>query len=719
VGSRRRVSRTAIKRCLWSLPAAAATLGSALLFGPAASARAATQDPVSVRLAAMSPSVAKPGDTLQLSGSLVAPSGSSFSGVSVRLGVADLSLRSDMADAAGSDSNPVYNHSDTVGALAAGATVPWSLSVPVAALGLSSVHSVYAIDIEAWSNSGEIGVTRTYLPYDMSGDTSFQPTKMVLLWPVTAQPSLDGHTMTGVPEAAADLPAQQFAPGGRLAQVLADPAQVSGLTVSWLVDPDLLQTAASEQYGYTLYPNGATGAGSQDAAQWLASAKTDLGGAAGELWQLPATDPDFDSLAAADPAYAAQMVQSAKTLTGTTVKDLVGRGPSGMIAWPADGQADPAAVSLAQSIDPSAVLLDSGSVDLRTASNSYTPTGLAALSGGTPLAISDSDLDAVFDGDPADATYTGSSESLLASQRFLALSALIALERPYLSTPRTILVAPPRQVQPSLPLLQAVGQAGWIKTVGLSSLLSATPDPESRTSAPTQSAASAAENLTAAQLTDAEAANTSLQSLEQVLTAPGQQATASYDPAVLRAVSSSWRGAASGQEKFTAAVGGRLSTSVDAVHLVPKANVTLSGKSGQIPFTIENQLSYSVRVGVRVTTDRSGLTVKSVAVHTIPEGSTTVEVPVDSTVSGASVTVTAQLVTGSGAPYGAPESLTVSVSSIGVITLVVFALSAALLVVGVVLRIYRGRRRRREQPVAADSGESARNDSTKVPERRE
>jgi hypothetical protein len=358
-------------------------------------------------------------------------------------------------------------------------------------------------------------------------------------------------------------------------------------------------------------------------------------------------------------------------------------------------------------------------VDLRTASNSYTPTGLAALSGGTPLAISDSDLDAVFDGDPADATYTGSSESLLASQRFLALSALIALERPYLSTPRTILVAPPRQVQPSLPLLQAVGQAGWIKTVGLSSLLSATPDPESRTSAPTQSAASAAENLTAAQLTDAEAANTSLQSLEQVLTAPGQQATASYDPAVLRAVSSSWRGAASGQEKFTAAVGGRLSTSVDAVHLVPKANVTLSGKSGQIPFTIENQLSYSVRVGVRVTTDRSGLTVKSVAVHTIPEGSTTVEVPVDSTVSGASVTVTAQLVTGSGAPYGAPESLTVSVSSIGVITLVVFALSAALLVVGVVLRIYRGRRRRREQPVAADSGESARNDSTKVPERRE
>ncbi|HEY3872352.1 MAG TPA: DUF6049 family protein [Actinocrinis sp.] len=713
------MSRTAIERCLWPLAAAAAVLGSAMLFGPLAPARAAAQNPVSVRLDSMSPSAAKPGDTLKLAGSLVAPAGSSFSGVSVRLGVADLSVRSDMANAAGSDSNPVFDDSDTVGSLAAGATVPWSLSVPVSALNLMTQHSVYAIDVEAWSDGGEIGVTRTYLPYDMSGDSAFQPTQMVLLWPVTAQPSLDGHSVTGVPEASQDQAVQQFAPGGRLAQVLADPGQVSGLTVSWLVDPDLLQTAANEQYGYTLYPNGATGAGSQDAAQWLAAAKTDLGGASGELWQVPATDPDFDSLAAADPAFAGQMVQNAKTLTGTTVKDLVGRTPSGMVAWPANGQADPAAVSLAQSAGPSAVLLDSGSVDLRTPSNSYTPTGLSALSGGTPLAISDTDLDSIFDGDPADAAYSGSSQSLLASQRFLALSALIALERPYLSTPRTIVVTPPRQVQPNLPLLQAVGQAsGWIKTVGLSTLLSATPDPEARTNTPAQSSASAAENLTADQLAAAESANTSLQSLEQVLTDP-KQTTASYSPAVLRAVSTSWRGAASAQEKFTAAVGGRLSTSVDAVHLVPKANVTLSGKSGQIPFTIENQLSLSVRVGIRVTTDRSGLTVHSIAVQTIPEGSTTVEVPVDSTVSGASVTVTAQLVTDSGTPFGTPESLTVSVSSIGTITLVVFALSAALLVVGVVLRIYRGRRRRREQPAEAGPGESARNDSTMVPERRE
>jgi hypothetical protein len=46
------------------------------------------------------------------------------------------------------------------------------------------------------------------------------------------------------------------------------------------------------------------------------------------------------------------------------------------------------------------------------------------------------------------------------------------------------------------------------------------------------------------------------------------------------------------------------------------------------------------------------------------------------------------------------------VSSIGSITLVIFGLSAALLVVAVVLRIYRGRRTRSEQPDPDPNGES-------------
>jgi hypothetical protein len=63
-------------------------------------------------------------------------------------------------------------------------------------------------------------------------------------------------------------------------------------------------------------------------------------------------------------------------------------------------------------------------------------------------------------------------------------------------------------------------------------------------------------------------------------------------------------------------------------------------------------------------------------------------------VTGTRVTVTAQLVTPDGADYGDPQSFQVTVSSIGSVTLIIFALSAALLVIAVGLRIYRGRRTR-------------------------
>jgi hypothetical protein len=154
-----------------------------------------------------------------------------------------------------------------------------------------------------------------------------------------------------------------------------------------------------------------------------------------------------------------------------------------------------------------------------------------------------------------------------------------------------------------------------------------------------------------------------------------------------------------------------------SVSLVQKSDLTLSGKSGVIPFTIENRFSNPVRVGIRITTDHAGLTVQSITLQTVPQGSTTVNVHVSSAVSGTRVTVTAQLVTPGGAKYGDPQSLQVTVSSIGSITLVIFGLSAALLVVAVGLRIYRSRRTRSAQAAPDPSGESAHNAAAAETER--
>lgn len=680
---------------------------------PAPSAAATGSNAVTVALTQLSPAVAVRGDTLRLDGTVTGGS-AAHSDVIIRLAVADLQVRSDMSTNAGVGSQFVYGYDYTVGSLAPGATASWHLKVPVAEFASAS-QTIYGLDIVADSDGARIGVMRTYLPYDITSDSSFRATQMVVLWPVTAAPALDGQSdKNSVPEAVNDDLSAQFAPGGRLTRTLSTAVAARNVTVSWAVDPDLLATADSESHGYSLYPGGNSGAGAQNAFNWLTEAKTALSGT-GELWQLPATDPDLASLAQGNQGMAGRIVTRAAAASGTTIAGLVGRTPRGTLAWPANGQADDATLHLAKAASPSAVIVGSDSAGLHTPLDSYTPTGLANVDG-EKLAIGDASLNAIFGGDPADAGFKNSDQSLLAAQRFLAESALMALERPNLPTPRTVLVAASRTAPPDPRLLAAVGEAGWIKTVGLSTLLSAKPDKSAKTGTLKRDPAVAQSDLSTGQLATTAALDASIHALTAILTQP-DPAIGLYAPAVLRTVSTAWRSSADDQVAFAGAVQSRLQTTMSAVSLVPKSDLTLSGKSGIIPFTVENRFGYPVRVGIRITTDHAGLTVSYVAVQTVPQGSAPFNVHVSSAVSGTRVTVTAQLVTPDGADYGEPQSLQVTVSSIGSITLVIFGLSAALLVVAVVLRIYRGRRTRAAQPVPDPFGASPDNTAAVEAER--
>lgn len=656
---------------------------------------------VTVELSSLSPAIAVKGSTLHLAGNLVGGS-AAHTDVVVRLAVAEMQVRSDMASNAGFDSRLIFGHDYTAGTIAANATVPWSLSMPISALSLTS-QTVYALDVEAFAGDLRIGAVRTYLPYAMNGDSSFHATQMVVLWPVTGAPSLDGQVDKFVPEAVGDGLSAQFAAGGRLDKTLSVPGANKNLTISWAVDPDLLTTADSESHGYSLYPDGDSGAGAQNASAWLTEAKSALS-SEGELWQLPAADPDLGSLGRSNPTAATQLVQSATTRSGTTLQDFVGRSPKGTLAWPANGQADSGTLSLAKAADPGAVIVRSDSIGLHTPLDSYTPTGRAQVNG-QAVAVSDAALDAIFAGDTADSAWKGSNQSLLASQRFLADSALIAHERPNLSTPRTIMVTAPRGGTPDPALLTAVSEAGWIKTVGLSTLLSAKPDAHAQTSAPKREAATAQSDLTNAQLSTTSELDASVRALTAIMVGQqAQQSIDSYVPAVLRTISTAWRSAPAQQVAFSSAVDNRLDTTMGLVTLVKKSDLTLSGKSGVIPFTVENRFDHPVRIGIRITTDHAGLAVQSITVQTVQQGSTPINVHVSSNVSGTRVTVTAQLVTPDGADYGEPQSLQVTVSSIGSITLIIFGLSAALLVIAVGLRIYRGRRTRTAQAEPDQSG---------------
>ena len=70
--------------------------------------------------------------------------------------------------------------------------------------------------------------------------------------------------------------------------------------------------------------------------------------------------------------------------------------------------------------------------------------------------------------------------------------------------------------------------------------------------------------------------------------------TVPFGNAVLRSMSTGWRGDRAAPRDFRDAIGGYLTDLIDAVHILDKTTLTLSGRSGTIPVTVKNELGQPV-----------------------------------------------------------------------------------------------------------------------------
>ena len=703
---------------VWLALALVATAG---LYGMAAARTASAAQAVTVSLSTMTPTVATSGSQeLTLAGKLTIPSGASHDDVIVQLAYAEVDFRSEMGNGPDSgDDSELNTVQDTLGSLSSG-SYGWNLQTSISSMNLTPGH-VYAVDVQAWSDGGFLGALRTYLPYEIS---EVGTTQLTVLAPVTAPSPIDGYqeeiSQASYSELTENTLAQSMGTTGSLYQLLAAGAQLPKGTISWAVDPDLLNSAMQIEEGYIVAGDGtasdAIGPDAGNASDWLKEAKTVLGDSGSQLWQLPATDPDLGSLSQASTAQAEQLLadaaqQSTSAATISMVKSVTGRGPEGLLAWPADGQVSAATLTRADSFDPAAVVADSSSIGLSVPNEAYTPTGRASANGKDDVVVADDGLDAIMSGDSADSDYdsTGSNSSLLAGQRLLAQTALIALEKPNLD--RSVMLTLPRASSTEaadMGVLKQLQSATWLKSASLSTLLGQSPDPNASTGTPTRSAAAIATDLSATQLATALSLESQLQLYQSILT-QSDPTTTGFAEAVLRTLSTGWRGSGSAWTTFESAVASRLKSRTNEVYLIPKSDLTLSGTSGSIPFTVVNNLPQSVKLGLAVQTDPGGLNVTQVPVREFSTGSTTVEVKVTTKVAANTYSVTAYLVNASGTHYGSvssggSRSLQVTVTSIGFVALLLFAGSMALLIFAVGLRIYRGRKGSRNEP-ATHEGE--------------
>ncbi len=407
---------------------------------PTAGEHAAETDespPGNLRLTGIAPAVVGPADSVTISGIIAPTSGRRYLNPQVRV-VEDhraITLRqhvSDWADTRGPVRRGVeLGRTTLTGSVQDGGELPFQITVPAAVLERRAAIEIIPIAIELTglaATGPEAGATneqesddviRTFLGWHRH--VRYTPVDIAWLVPITLppDPALSDPDL-GVRDQAW---LNRIGPNGSTTRLL---KALEGLPVTVAVDPTIVNPP--EQSASAVVAELATRAARPDGSM--------------PVLALPTGDPDLAVLAttAATQTPAGQLVRDmfgAPDSLGPALNAPVGTG----VAWPADGRlADrERGVRAAYGTSSPTVLVSAAAV---SPGADPTPSAPARTAGGTRLLRWDDRLSAMLalaDG------RAGPGPPVLSTQRFIADSATVVMERP--SRSRQILVAAPRETQ--------------------------------------------------------------------------------------------------------------------------------------------------------------------------------------------------------------------------------------------------------------------------------
>lgn len=585
--------------------------------------------------------------------------------------------------------------------LASGISYDFALSVPVSKLGLGG-DGVYQLGVsltgrtEAEPYDHTLGIRRTFLPWQP--DPVDTKTKFTYLWPLISTSHVSAETGSDerqTPVFENDDLAEELAPGGRLEQLVSLGSQ---LPVTWVVDPDLLATVEAMADTYRVKAGKATVAGTNQlvARTWLNSLEKAVQDN-GNVVALPFGDPDLASLAHGGENVSGSLghLQGSSEVAAKTVETILHVPPATDFAWPVNGAVDPSIVDVATSAGADKVISRSDSIQDNLP---YTATAARPIGGGTTAVVSDTRLSTAFEGDLSTA-----ASSTLAVQKFLAQSLAVTLQDPRSSATSSSPRSGPRRPARRSPW--PVPSKGWTVSAGPSRPTWSPPPPPSptrtppprcpgprgiRTSSVTGNSPSAFEEI--------KGIDERLGKFKAILTLPDRVATP-FANAVNRAVSTSWRGDATGARNYRDSVNRYLVSLANEVQLIQKSELTLSGRSATIPVTVQNQLLQGVDDLVLRLHSTNATRLK------LDDGSAVAEQPIKvdgghtqvvkftgAANANGPVELTAQLYTTDGRPYGGPMKFQVRVSELTPTVMLVIAGGVLLLVLAGV-KMYSQRKR--------------------------
>lgn len=715
----------------WRLRHMAALLAGASLFAGLLQAQVATpahadttsgSRTVKVSLDSLSPTVPVKGGTITVSGTVTNSGKETVTAphVGVRMAeVGPLTSRSAISTAAArtgyvkGDGYELTDHETALNDLPSGITRPFTLKVPVSALGLGK-DGVYQLGVSLTGRLRSVGfdqilgIQRTFLPWYRAGGA--KATQYTFLWPLIDRPHLTVRSDSDDQQSPIFLDddlAKALAPGGRLRQMV---ELGKDLPVTWVIDPDLIATVDAMTKPYRVAGAGGdlehttTGTGTADANQWLLELKAAV--ADREVVALPFADPDIASIAHHGRNVSGTLgdLKNATDLSTKTVETVLDITPDTDVAWPVEGAVDSSIIDVATSAGADQIIARSDSLG-ESGSLSYTPTAARPLGGGTTALVADSVLSKAFQGDMLNA-----GNETLAVQKYVSQTLMVTMQAP--EKKRSILVAPQRmptasQAQAMAEAITAVTQSGWADSATFAAAVKATPDPDASRTVPSGSAYPAAlrkQELATSAFQTIQATQTRLNGFVVILSVQGR-VSVPFGTALLRSMSTQWRGDSGGAEDFRDAIGTYLTELTGLVHILDKGGtLTLSGRSATIPVTVKNELGQAVTgLELRLTSGQdNNLDIGDPQPVTV-EGGHTRSLKFDASAKrNGLTTVTAQLYTKDGARYGDAMTFQVNVTSITSTVMLVIAGGLLLLVLAGV-RMYSQRKRR----AAADSDADA------------
>ncbi len=671
----------------------------------AAAAQPAGAPPVSVAITSVSPTYATPGGTVTVSGTLTNSSSRTMSGLSIQLRSSGTPFDSrselqEYADGTFLADEPVAGAATTLKPLARRATVPWTISLPVNDVSMST-FGVYPLAAQAENSSlSALTVSRTFLPF-WPKNRSLQPDKEAIAW---IWPLIDQPRQGICPGLLNDGLTSSLASGGRLHDLLQVGSHYSVMAhLTWAIDPALLANVNTMTRPYATGNGGcgsatkpATKPASQTAGAWLAQVKSATAGQ--PVFLTPYADADVAALTRSHMTtdLAQAFTQGRAVATSLLSRNFTGSGLTGGtnltgLAWPADGIANRAVLKNLAANGISTVVLDSSTMP-PSPQQDYTPSAQATATDGTgtPMTVllSDGTITQIIG--TADAPSDSKATAFAVGQRYLAETAMIAAEQP--SIGRSVVVAPPRRWDPPAglanELLSETVTAPWLSSVSLGDLASVK-DPSGKVTRQPPRAHSKSQ-LSRGLL--GEARHVEQQAV--LLTSVEQNPSPLLKNAAAAIESSAWRGGGSAAKQ-----GATLARQISAyltqqsgkltVFVVPR--VTLGGLKGTVPVSISNALNYAVNV--RLQADPSGgITVRGPPhVVTVPPGQQDiVKISVAATTVG-STALRLRLLTPQGVPFSAAASVTIQATHYGTLALVIMGAALGVLVLTAVTR---GLRRR-------------------------